>query len=486
MSLEFDPKLHGPKVNEVLVRRTSSSQTRKPNQSPTQIADEIVQGIVDSAFSQAELRAYQRKQHAYMTPASGSKLMIHPLASSPSKHPYPAHRQRPNWLDSTHRLLNRLAESNQEEPVSSEDLAQIHQVADDIIRVGDPIQSLLFLKLLSDFIFAGAKGIFFYVLKSLRSKHPDIEIYFKDVDVDDPDEGPAFTPEAIARIFRFFEEEYEYPVGLLSVQPLSALPGLVEGMFVSDDDAMHGWVVYNDEIEDDPHTVPIFAIKKEGKTHIFIFDAQGHTFSKDKEELKISASLEKLIEHFKDADPDQLAIYSYQNRRQFSDLGCSTFVILDLKNLLERHIRGPGNIVDFYASQGEALQPKLGNSKLPGEITIPIYEISTLPAEMMKVTQSHTRIRQYSVVSPVDDQVPNVERYSDSGATYSKPQDFADLTVTVSEISRVDPDGHLLNLYVDQKRLKFIVTLLSLQFKSDHHPRRSLFPVVFPDSKDIS
>jgi len=476
MAVAFDSSLESPKTS--LVRHgddLSSTQKRgQPDPKPAEVIDQIVSGIVDRAFSQVELNAYHRRQHVHLTPQRGLKAMTRPVPTTPSKMVYPTNR--PNWWDSTHRLLNLLTVSNQEEPISEADLDKIRQVASHVIQVGDPVQSLLFLKLLSDFIVFGAKGIFFEVLNSLRSVHPDIDIYFKDVDVDEPDEGPVFTPEAIDRIFQFFEEEYQYPAGILSAQDLSALPGLVEEMIESEDGSIRGWVVYNDQMVEDPHVVPVFAIRKEGTTHVFIFDSVGHTFSPEKADLKTSASLEALIAHFQDK-PDQLAIYSYQIRRQNSDLGCSTFAILDLKNLLERHLSGPGDIVDFYASQKGNLKPKLGNPTLALDSRLPIFEISTLPPEMMKVTQSFGRIRQYSKESPVDDHVPSVMRFSSSWQTFRKPQTFADLDSTVSEIARTAPDGSVKNLYVDSKRLKFIVYLLGLHFNQplslspSSHPR---------------
>ncbi len=397
--------------------------------------------------------------------------------------------KRPSWWDETHRLVRHLSEINQEKPLSQSDILSVRAVARKIIEIGDPIQSMMFLKLLSEFIFIGAKRIFFDVLNDLRQSHPEIASYFQDVDVDDREEGPVFTPLAMDRIFRFFEEEYGYPQGVLSSKPLSELPRLVDRMMHEGAERdMAGWVIVNDLMRDDPHVVPVFTIKQSKRTHVFIFDSTGHNFSTNPYDQKISAALEELIKHFKDSEgvSGLLSIYSYKTKRQNSDLGCGTFSTMDLKNLLERHTNGMESLVDFYQAQSPDLQPRPAAHELDPSLTLPIYELTTLPPEMMKVTQSLRGIESYRKTSPVSFSPPFVERFTPSWSTCLKIQDMSGLTASVAEIQRFDESDRPKNLYVDQKRLQFIVYLLSLHFGDLPHSlpvRRVLFPQGLEEEK---
>ncbi len=84
---------------------------------------------------------------------------------------------------------------------------------------------------------------------------------------------------ALAQILHFFSEEYGYPKGILKTAAASQIPSLVEQIMEAKDDSMRGWAVSNDQDLLDPHIVPVFAIRKKGKTHVFIFDSVGHLFS---------------------------------------------------------------------------------------------------------------------------------------------------------------------------------------------------------------
>jgi len=414
------------------------------------------------------------------------RFIVRPLPDTPSK---PINlRVTPKWWERTHRLLNHMSIANQDDIVSEADLSKIQELADVLISEKNPTELLIFLKLLSEFIFFNTKGIFFKVLAALRSVCPDINLFFRDIDSDETDEGPGLTPFAIDSIFKFFEDEFHYPA-LLSSLPLSALSASVEEIMLSSSpDSIRGWVVFNDlvKIEDDPHVVPIFVQKISGKIHLFIFDSLGH----DVATKRISASLEELINHFGTIDvKDKLAIYSYEIKRQNSSNGCSTFAILDLKNLLERQINGAGSIVEFYDCQIEAHRPRLMIRELKDDCDLPVYETDILPPEMMKVTQSFTKIREYERKPPVmsAELIPSFERLKCSGDTYTQTQDISTLRERVDEIRRVAPNGSDINLYVEQKRLSDIVYLLGRSFnliEEANLVRRRACKSLFPHDED--
>lgn len=415
------------------------------------------------------------------------KTLIRPLPDSPSKILYPG--QRPEWWDGAHRLLRDVAIRNQENPIRKGELQPIEQLADEVIARQNPVELLMLLKLLSEFIVYDTKRIFFKVLAPLRTLNPGINDYFFDVDSDDPSEGPSLSPMAMNLMFRFYEEEFGYPPGILSCQKLSALPDLLTRLIESGPNQMRGWVVLNDCQDSDPHVVPVFAINHEGKTYIFVFDSLGHTISKDPGNTRISASLGWLLKHFENRSDmsGKLAIYSYRIKRQNSEVGCATFSLHDLKNLCERHFRSAGNIVDFYASQAPDHQPRLMNEELHIGSSFPVWEIDTLPPEMMKVTQSFSEIKHYTNQPPVlSPPIPRFPRYSSDGRTYDTLQDLEAFNQSVAQIERTTPDGNAVNLYIEQKRFADIVYLISRYFNrsddSTGSARGSLARnLVFPD-----
>jgi len=134
----------------------------------------------------------------------------------------------------------------------------------------------------------------------------------------------------------------------------------------------------------------------------------------------------------------------------------------DLKNLCERHIRGSGNIVDFYATQSSEHQPRRLNEDLGVSGGLSVFEIDTLPPEMMKVTQSVKKIFSYQKAPPVLNlPIPQFTRFSFDGKTYDTLQDLEALNRSVTEITRTTPDGGAVNLYIEQKRFSDIVYLIS-------------------------
>ena len=413
------------------------------------------------------------------------EVIVRPLPFTPSRVTYP--KQQFDWWDDTHHLLFRMGEANQEGIVSKDDVRQITAIAENLMGKGNPIELLMFMNLLSNFIFFDTKVIFFKVLARLRVLEPEINQFFGKIDVEVPEDGPGLTPLAIDSMFRFFEDEFGYKPSLLSCQPVSKLPELVETMIASDIDHLRGWAIHNDEMEDDPHIVPVFSIRIDGITHVFIFDSLGHDISSG----RVSASLEKLGDYFGKKDPGgKLAIYSYKIKRQHSPYGCATFSILDVKNLLERHSGDVGTIVDFYTKQADEHKPHRVIYRLKDGTEFPIYEIDILPPEMMKVTQSVRQINAYKSGPPTlsPELMPTFSRYTSSGTIQNELQDIPALDRSVSEISRTAPDEKTRNLYVEQKRFAHIVYLLARYFKTEEAtavvPSRSIRKLALDEMDD--
>jgi hypothetical protein len=410
--------------------------------------------------------ASPRTPPEFASPERRFQAAVRPLPNTPSD--LIGLRDRPEWWNATHRTLQSMAIANQEEPVDPRHFESIRAVAS---TLKTPVEMFWFLKLSSEFIFQGTTDLFFPVLRNLLDSSPALTPYFYELPDSEPGDGPVFTGPAIAQIFRFFEEQYKFPPGVLSTQPLSKLPELIEEMMSGANNTARGFAVQNDLFSEDPHIVPVFATKTGGKTHVFIFDSLGHSIEKERRFTQISASLEELIKHFRDSTDlfEQFAIYSYQNKRQRSAMGCGVFTVLDLKNLLERHLHEPGNIVTFYDSQAPDHQPRLIIQELTDGTSLPVYEIDTIPPEMIKVTQSLSTVRSYRESPPVLDpaQIPFFKRCVAKSWQKEElvPQDLATASHSINQIIRVDQKGTSQNLYITQKRLSLIVCLLAPYFK---------------------
>ena len=433
------------------------------------ISHQLVEEFLDRAMATTNLKAYRLNRH-YFTPLdSGATVLASPCArGSPTLN---SPRIFPAWWEEACDQLAEITEHNQCRAVAAQELQPIQRLEQRIMQSPDPIEVLWFLKLLSEFVFEGSKGIFFRGLARLRILLPELNRFFLDLKLsDDPDEGPELTEEAIQNIFQFFEGQYHYPPGLLSVEGVSSLPDLVEELLDAPEGTMRGWVVWNDRVSrnDDPHVTPVFVIKVCGKLHVFLFDSLGHEFAKERAKRRISPALETLIARFRDIPElvSRLAIYSYKSARQRSDYGCSIFSILDLKNLLERHSSGGETIVDFYAAQESFRWPRLAIHELERNTALPVFEIDLLPPEMMKVTESLARIDQYVQEPPTLRDSPVFERLSPSLETCYSKQDLSSLKASIVAISRFNAKNRARNLYMLQKRLSFIVYLLISHFKT--------------------
>jgi len=303
-----------------------------------------------------------------LTPERRTLLKL-PLPGTPSRVSF---QNLPDWWALIHRSLQNISEANRKRPVDPSELQSVRQVADEVIGRSNPKEILMFLKILSDFVVYDTKEVFFEVLAALRSQDSRLNCLFRETDVRDPSEGPSFSPLAINDIFHSFEEDLHYHPGVMSAQPLSLLPQLVD-QFISnpqpDDCPFRCWAIWNDVKKDDPHIVPVFISKRQGKNSLYIFDSLGHClFSKDPSLKRMSFALHDLIVHFdgRQAPLTQpLVINSCKLQRQFSKVGCATSTILDLKHLYERHIGNFLHIDDFYRSQVNEFEPyltKLGSS----------------------------------------------------------------------------------------------------------------------------
>lgn len=414
---------------------------------------------LESLLERCAIKSDSRETQPFMSPNRGRRLLISPLPLDPGLLDYP--KTKPKWYDSTYRELVHLATSNQQKPIPKEELLKIQKTAEEIIAVKDRMQSLLFLKLLSEFSFYGCAEIFFHMLQNLRAANPDINQYFYDISIKSG-AHPMLNEKGLAQILHFFSEEYDYPKGILKTAGASQIPSLVVQLMEGEDDSMRGWAVSNDQDSSDPHIVPVFAIRKEGKTHVFIFDSVGHVFSTNIWQQQISVSLENLIEYFQDQPDklDQLAIYSYKFPRQTSDFDCAVFTLLDLKNLLEMHLKGDLNIIEFYQYQEKTLRPKRSMKSSEAMMQLPIFELSTLPPQMMKVTQSFKKIDSYERKLPIVLSSVSVKRYIDMTNTSTKVQDLREMLTRIHRSVRIDGKNRLHNHYAIEKHMKLIVYLL--------------------------
>jgi len=472
---------HSPsKEDKHIIKKCECVKTQS---APYQL-QEIVQNLANTTLSrnsQGQIKTttttqIQTKKDPH-TPNKAFKAEIQPLHSSPSHDPNL--ELKPVWHADVHRLLNQLARRNQEVPILAPDIQQVRTWAHEVMASKNPDDMRMFLKLLSQYYFLGAKQIAFEVLKTLRKVTPEINQYFKDIpkeylkdlSFDEASEGPVLSTLGIRHILRMQEGAFGYPTGMLGIAGVTELPSLIDDIMQSpSQDMIQGWVVENDLFRQDHHIVPVLALKVKGKTHIFIFDSLGHNLSDDPNERQLSFVLEDLIQSYRKQKSieEQLALYSYKNKRQHAlSLDCVTFSLLDLKNLIERHVRGADDLLTFYAKQDPKNQPRSITSILAKGSSLPIFEIDILPPELMKVTQSKKQIQAYVENSPAlnSSSVPVFQRFTPLGQILESPQTLPALTTKVSENERVRSDEKAMNLYVDRQRIAHIVYVLALHAK---------------------
>ena len=122
---------------------------------------------------------------------------------------------------------------------------------------------------------------------------------------------------------------------------------------------------------------------------------------------------------------------------------------------------------------------------LEQDFGLSVFELDTIPPEMMKGTQSHQPLNDFEKDPPVEKTVVRFRRTSFSGETYNEAQNFVFFQKSVSESRRISPNEKPVNLYVDQKRLSFIVHLIGQFFmKESPKPKPSCCKTLFPDDND--
>jgi hypothetical protein len=363
---------------------------------------------------------------------------------------------------SPYRIIRDISQHNREDSITSQQKAFLNERISAIKAGASPKELLMLIKLLAEFIFFDSMGYFIDVLRTLRSQVPEIENYLYEDPYGEPLDGPMLRPLAVQTLIQFFEDKFKYPPGVLSCQPLSSLSGLVEEMIRSGEDGgCRGWTVWNDLQTYDPHIVPVFAFRAKGKVNLFIFDSVGHTLRGSPEEHSISASLRCLIDRFKDTQQiaDHIIVHSYKEQRQMASSGCSIFSLLDLKNLLERHLHKHESLSEFYQGQSGDFEPRLITEQL-GAGELPVYELNILPPEMMKVTQSLSQINRYRM-SPMhweSNLATSSPRCSFSGDMVEEIQDVCTMGDKVSNCTSFSPSEKSQNLYVEKKRLTFLIS----------------------------
>ncbi len=139
------------------------------------------------------------------------------------------------------------------------------------------------------------------------------------------------------------------------------------------------------------------------------------------------------------------------------------------------HLQDDSNIIDFYQLQKENLRPEFSIQNLETTMQLPVFELSTLPPQMMKATQSFQQIARYKKRLPEVPFISIVKRYKDMTNTCEKVQDIGELLTRVQSSTRINSKNKPQNLYAEQKHMQLIVYLLSdsiLQFEEDSALKR--------------
>lgn len=322
---------------------------------------------------------------------------------------------------------------------------------------------ILLLKLLSEKPFCGIELIFYETLQELRLQLPQLQHYMcNELGLRDH-EGPLLTPLGIKKIIDFFNEEYEFPSDLLSSISASQLPFVVQKLIDSKEEGkIMGYVVSSDSFHRDRHIVPVFCIYFHDAVYVYITDSEGHDFLSEKKFM--SKSLVELVDHpdtYNLIQQGRLKIHSYKEKRQHGHVECSVFSLLDLKSLIEMHLRQGKNIVQYYEQQIELFKPKeihveVGMQKKSAVV----YELSILPSAMMKPTQSLKKFRQLKEEYS-ESWVPyEVTRLNSRGEVIKKVVDAKELYNQVEFFKSTTAEGKQQNLYVLKKRFDSIIYLI--------------------------
>lgn len=377
-------------------------------------------------------------------------LLICPLNKTPE-----ARFQFPGFRE-IRSLLIELQDENKNRAVFDDEIEMLRA----LIRkhqISNPKDTVMLLKLLSEYFFYGIEEIFHEGIDHLKSYYPQIQRYMLNLP-DASDFGPVLTPRGIQEILNFYEKHCQFPSGILSCQPVSSLPDLIKEMNENyQENAVRGWAVYSDDFEEDKHIVPVFSICQYGKTHVFIFDSQGHTLNPKIEPI-LSSSFQKV--QWMRINPN-VELYSYKEKRQRGFVECSMYSILDLKNLIEMHMDNRNiTLVDFYQKNPEFCT-FIDHPQTYGIYGPPFYEISHLIPAMMKPTQSLSQLKKEAVATLSCSPSYPVRRRFFGGDVIEKQQDPNLFYMDMEAYKAYNRDEILQNSYIGQHRLEYFVYLLT-------------------------
>ncbi len=394
----------------------------------------------------------------FIQPNSGSKLltpntrslMFCPLNKTPEA------RFQFNGFKEIRALVTELVQENKKRSIYDDEIEELRNL---ILskQISSPKEALMLLKLLSEHFFYGIEDVFHEFIDQLQDCYPQIGRFMTKL-LDAPLSGPVLTPDGIQKMLSFYETHCQFPQGILSCEPVSQIPFLVEKMQKNyQENEMRGWAVYADEFEQDKHIVPVFAICRYGKTHVFIFDSQGHTLHPQFTAMSRVFNELQWNRHILNIE-----LYSYKERRQRGSVECSMYAILDLKNLIEMHLGGPEiTLVDFYR-QNPQFCSKVKQPKSFGIYGPPFYEIHHLIPAMMKPTQSLTQLKKQSAVILEHSPSYPIRRRLFGGDVIQKEQDPVQFPVDMESYELYSRDDVLQNSYIAQHRLEYLVYLLTL------------------------
>lgn len=404
-----------------------------------------------------------RREGPFLTPERKG-LLIRPLPATPSTNPYAGaawYQIIESKLKEMEKFQKEVIEEGEEEDFidkAPELLALVKRQSCD-----QPKDLLLLLKLLASHLVPGVERAFYYVLNELCEEVPAINEYMRKVS-GQSGEGPVLTPKGVQKILEFFETTYDFAKGVLSTQPVSRLPFLVEEMTASyKEGEFRGWAVYCDNFEAEKHIVPVFAICHGGKVHVFVTDSLGHNVNEREPRFTLLSPALNILRSRSAHLGNRIELYSYQHKRQNGQVECAVFSILDLKCLYEMHVKKEGqSILEFCLSQSEPFRPKVVTREmLRNRYDLPFNELSALPPSMMKSVQSLTQFRKLEALYAEYLDGYDASRFDCYGETHKQMQDKTNLFEKVRSSTFKNLEGYEQNYYATKKRFSYIVYLIT-------------------------
>ncbi len=415
--------------------------------------DTIVRAVVEKAI-------YRSEAPLESPPLSGLRSPV-PFRVTPVNFA----ETEENW-QSLFALLKSISYGNTHKPIPRNLKKRVREEIITILSSGVNLQENLFLLwLLSQTISTDTLDHFVFVLNKIKTKYPKLNEYLISWD-------PIITPKGIANILKFFEDEYNFQENILSCKSANEIPALIKTYLEAEDETpfVKGFITYNPNPED-PHVVPIFIKKDEGKVKIFVINSLGHEITTSKREMPLV--LRRLFEKFSHRSEyfDKLEIYSYKPVRQNDGSSCSIFSVLDLKNLYESHLDG-FDIFKHFLEKEDRSNKRFITNLFMDDIEVGnclnLFEVDRLPPSMMKVTQSFRKLNLYRVASPAFSiHMPAFLRIDARGEKRRVIQSIQTLNKAVDDSTKMNRLSQKINKYVERKRLELIVIMLSRILK-DH------------------